>query len=85
MVRLDIKDILLSAREYVSSLKNSPGLLDIVASGEEEKDEEVITQRCLYSPHWPMEKIRQALKVCECALITKGVQGLRKLQVVIGL
>lgn len=51
-----------TTREYVSSLKNRPGLLDIVASGEEDKGEDTITQRCLYAPHWSMDKIRQALK-----------------------
>ncbi|XP_063864505.1 exosome complex exonuclease RRP44-like [Scylla paramamosain] len=51
-----------TTREYVSSLKNRPGLLDIVASGEEDKGEDTITQRCLYAPHWSMDKIRQFLK-----------------------
>ena len=47
----------------MSSLRNRPGLLDIVASGEEDKGDETINQRCLYSPHWPLDKIRLALKV----------------------
>ncbi|MPC15533.1 Exosome complex exonuclease RRP44 [Portunus trituberculatus] len=51
-----------TTKEYVSSLKNRPGLLDIVASGEEDKGEDTITQRCLYAPHWSMDKIRQSLK-----------------------
>ena len=46
--------------EYVSSLKNSPGLLDIVAQVEE-KDEDgnnPSDQRFLFPPHWAMEDIR---------------------------
>lgn len=49
--------------EYVSSLKSSPGLLDIVAMIEDDKDEDASHQRYLYPPHWSMEKIRLALKV----------------------
>ncbi|XP_071531275.1 exosome complex exonuclease RRP44 [Panulirus ornatus] len=48
--------------EYVSSLKNSPGLLDIVAIVEDEKDEDASHQSYLYPPHWSMEKIRLAIK-----------------------
>ncbi|KAK8751933.1 hypothetical protein OTU49_011117, partial [Cherax quadricarinatus] len=48
--------------EYVSSLENCPGLLDIVAKVEEEKDEDASHQNYLYTPHWSLEKIRAALK-----------------------
>ncbi|KAK7024218.1 exosome catalytic subunit dis3 [Halocaridina rubra] len=48
--------------EYVSSLQNSPGLLDIVAQVEEEKEEDVTYQGYLFPPHWPMDKIRSSIK-----------------------
>ncbi|KAG7165259.1 Exosome complex exonuclease RRP44-like 1, partial [Homarus americanus] len=47
--------------EYVSSLKERPGLLDIVAKVEEEKEDEG-SDRYLYTPHWSVEKIRSGLK-----------------------
>ncbi|XP_069960706.1 exosome complex exonuclease RRP44-like [Cherax quadricarinatus] len=52
----------ISVYEYVSSLENCPGLLDIVAKVEEEKDEDASHQNYLYTPHWSLEKIRAALK-----------------------
>nr|XP_045614320.1 exosome complex exonuclease RRP44-like [Procambarus clarkii] len=48
--------------EYVSSLTDRPGLLDIVAKVEEERDEDASHQRYFYPPHRSLEKIRAALK-----------------------
>uniref|UniRef100_A0A2P2HYD4 Protein DIS3 homolog n=1 Tax=Hirondellea gigas TaxID=1518452 RepID=A0A2P2HYD4_9CRUS len=52
-----------SVREYVSSLSNTPGLLDLVASIEKDDgDGDNSFKRMYYEPHWPMEKIRAMIK-----------------------
>lgn len=48
--------------EYVSSLQSAPGLLDIVAQIEEEKEEDVTYQGYLFPPHWPMDKVKLSIK-----------------------
>ena len=50
--------------EYVSSLRNSPGLLDIVAQiSENDNDDNPSDQRFLFPPHWSMEEMRAKIKV----------------------
>lgn len=51
-----------TTHEYVSSLQNAPGLLDIVAQVEDEKEEDVTYQGYIFPSHWSMEKIRLSLK-----------------------
>ncbi|CAL4156656.1 unnamed protein product, partial [Meganyctiphanes norvegica] len=51
-----------TVHEYVSSLKDAPGLLDKVAQAQEDMEEDASIQRFIYEPHWSNEKIRAGLK-----------------------
>ncbi|KAF2356115.1 PIN domain [Trinorchestia longiramus] len=51
-----------SVREYVASLTDSPGLLDLVASVDSAQDEENSFKKLFYDPHWSLEKIRAMIK-----------------------
>ncbi|XP_042873183.1 exosome complex exonuclease RRP44-like [Penaeus japonicus] len=48
--------------EYVSSLQSSPGLLDLVANIEEDKEEEEGMKKYLYNPHMSTDQIRLEIK-----------------------
>ena len=50
-----------NVKEYVTSLTDSPGLLDLVANLDVADDENSF-KKLFYEPHWPMEKIRSAIK-----------------------
>merc|ERR1711915_670675 len=51
-----------TVHEYISSLKNAPGLLDLVAKDQDSMEEDASTQRFIYEPHWSNEKIRAGIK-----------------------
>ncbi|XP_076065936.1 exosome complex exonuclease RRP44-like protein Dis3 [Oratosquilla oratoria] len=48
--------------EYVSSLTNVVGLLDMVAQSDDKDEDNEVDDRCLYMPHWSMEKMRSSIK-----------------------
>ncbi|KAK4310588.1 hypothetical protein Pmani_017844 [Petrolisthes manimaculis] len=49
-------------KEYVASLKSSPGLLDLVANLDKDENEELIQRACIYPPHLGTADINQGVK-----------------------
>ncbi|KAA0201854.1 hypothetical protein HAZT_HAZT003168 [Hyalella azteca] len=54
--------LVVTVREYASSLTESPGLLDLVASTEPTEKDEDSFKKMFYEPHWSLEQIRSMLK-----------------------